>query len=58
LLRRWILVGVAGHACGIAELVVAVAIGDEIGAAVPARIRTLVEEGALGKKAGRGLYEY
>jgi hypothetical protein len=25
---------------------------------VPDRVRTLVEEGALGKKAGRGLYQY
>jgi 3-hydroxyacyl-CoA dehydrogenase len=34
------------------------AIGDEIGANVPQRIRDLVAEGATGKKAGRGLYDY
>jgi 3-hydroxybutyryl-CoA dehydrogenase len=54
----------AGHPMGPLALLdfigldVAEAIGDEIGASVPDRIRTLVEEGALGKKAGRGLYEY
>jgi 3-hydroxybutyryl-CoA dehydrogenase len=54
----------AGHPMGPLALLdfigldVAEAIGDEIGAAVPDRIRTLVEEGALGKKAGRGLYDY
>jgi 3-hydroxyacyl-CoA dehydrogenase len=37
---------------------VAAAIGDEIGARVPDRIRALVADGALGKKSGRGLYEY
>ncbi|HEU4979472.1 MAG TPA: 3-hydroxyacyl-CoA dehydrogenase family protein [Solirubrobacteraceae bacterium] len=35
---------------------VAVAIGDEIGAPVPERLRALVAEGALGRKSGRGLY--
>jgi 3-hydroxyacyl-CoA dehydrogenase len=54
----------AGHPMGPLALLdfigldVAQAIGDEIGAPVPDRIRSLVEEGALGKKAGRGLYEY
>jgi 3-hydroxybutyryl-CoA dehydrogenase len=54
----------AGHPMGPLALLdfigldVAEAIGDEIGTPVPDRIRTLVEEGALGKKAGRGLYEY
>jgi 3-hydroxybutyryl-CoA dehydrogenase len=54
----------AGHPMGPLALLdfigldVAEAIGDEIGAPVPDRIRTLVEEGALGKKAGRGLYDY
>src|SRR3954470_17104265 len=37
---------------------VAQAIGDEIGVEVPARIRALVAEGATGRKAGRGLYDY
>ncbi len=34
---------------------VAVAIGDAIGADVPDRLRTLVADGALGRKTGRGL---
>jgi 3-hydroxyacyl-CoA dehydrogenase len=34
------------------------AIGDAIGANVPERVRELVREGALGKKAGRGFYQY
>jgi 3-hydroxybutyryl-CoA dehydrogenase len=37
---------------------VAAAIGEQIGADVPARVRELAAEGALGKKAGRGFYEY
>jgi 3-hydroxybutyryl-CoA dehydrogenase len=54
----------AGHPMGPLALLdfigldVAEAIGDEIGTPVPDRIRTLVEEGALGKKSGRGLYDY
>jgi len=35
---------------------VSVAIGDAIGANVPASLRELCAEGALGRKAGRGLY--
>jgi len=37
---------------------VAIAIGETIGARVPQRLYDLAEEGALGKKAGRGLYAY
>jgi 3-hydroxybutyryl-CoA dehydrogenase len=54
----------AGHPMGPLALLdyvgldVATAIGDEIGVSVPQRIRDLVAEGALGKKAGRGLYAY
>jgi 3-hydroxybutyryl-CoA dehydrogenase len=54
----------AGHPMGPLALLdfigldVAAAIGDEIGARVPDRIRALVADGALGKKSGRGLYEY
>jgi len=52
----------AGHPMGPLALLdfvgldIAVAIGDEIGAEVPARLRDLVADGALGRKAGRGLY--
>lgn len=54
----------ASHPMGPLELLdfvgldVAEAIGDEIGVAVPERIRGLVAEGATGRKAGRGLYDY
>lgn len=54
----------ASHPMGPLELLdfvgldVAEAIGDEIGVAVPSRIRALVAEGAMGRKAGRGLYAY
>jgi 3-hydroxybutyryl-CoA dehydrogenase len=37
---------------------VATAIGEQIGADVPARVRELAADGALGKKAGRGFYTY
>jgi 3-hydroxyacyl-CoA dehydrogenase len=54
----------AGHPMGplalldLVGLDVAVAIGEAIGADVPARLRALVADGALGRKTGRGLYAY
>jgi 3-hydroxybutyryl-CoA dehydrogenase len=54
----------AGHPMGPLALLdfigldVAKAIGEEIGTPVPARIEALVADGALGKKSGRGLYDY
>jgi 3-hydroxyacyl-CoA dehydrogenase len=54
----------ARHPMGPLELLdfvgldVAIAIGDEIGADVPERVRELAAAGHLGKKAGAGFYEY
>jgi 3-hydroxyacyl-CoA dehydrogenase len=54
----------AGHPMGPLALLdfvgldVAQAIGESIHVPVPPRIRTMVAEGKLGKKAGAGFYEY
>src|SRR3954452_16263490 len=54
----------AGHPMGPLALLdyvgldVAEAIGDAIATDVPARVRELVAGGALGKKSGRGFYDY
>ncbi len=54
----------AGHPMGPLALLdfvgldVAIAIGESIGADVPPRLRSLADEGRLGKKAGAGFYDY
>jgi 3-hydroxybutyryl-CoA dehydrogenase len=54
----------AGHPMGPLALLdfvgldVSKAIGEAIGAEIPARVEELVAEGALGKKSGRGFYSY
>jgi 3-hydroxybutyryl-CoA dehydrogenase len=54
----------AGHPMGPLALLdfigldVAAAIGESIGTEVPARVRELIEQGRLGRKAGAGFYEY
>ena len=54
----------AGHPMGPLALLdfvgldVAVAIGEQIGAEVPARVRELAEAGHLGRKSGAGFYDY
>ncbi len=54
----------AGHPMGplalldLVGLDVAAAIGESIGTPVPARIRELLDEGALGRKSGRGFHTY
>jgi 3-hydroxybutyryl-CoA dehydrogenase len=54
----------AGHPMGPLALLdfvgldVSAAIGEAIGADVPAKVYALIEKGALGKKSGRGFYAY
>src|SRR5215208_6576988 len=54
----------AGHPMGPLALLdyvgldVSAAIGRAIGAQVPARVKRMIAEGAVGKKAGRGFYAY
>jgi 3-hydroxybutyryl-CoA dehydrogenase len=54
----------AGHPMGPLALLdyvgldVSVAIGRSIGADIPTRVDAMISDGALGKKAGRGFYEY
>jgi 3-hydroxybutyryl-CoA dehydrogenase len=54
----------AGHPMGPLALLdfvgldVAAAIGESIGTEVPGRVRELIDEGRLGRKAGAGFYDY
>ena len=54
----------AGHPMGPLALLdfvgldVAAAIGESIGAEIPDRVRSLIGEGRLGRKAGAGFYDY
>jgi 3-hydroxybutyryl-CoA dehydrogenase len=54
----------AGHPMGPLRLLdlvgldVSASIGEQIGVAVPARVRELIDAGRLGKKSGAGFYEY
>jgi 3-hydroxyacyl-CoA dehydrogenase len=54
----------AGHPMGPLALLdfvgldVSVAIGESIGTEIPGRVRELIAEGRLGRKAGAGFYDY
>ena len=54
----------AGHPMGplalldLVGLDVSAAIGETIGVEVPARLHSLIAEGALGRKSGRGFHVY
>jgi 3-hydroxyacyl-CoA dehydrogenase len=54
----------AGHPMGplalldLVGLDVSAAIGETIGAEVPERVRALIAAGALGRKSGRGFFQY
>ncbi len=54
----------AGHPMGPLALIdfvgldVSAAIGREIGATIPPKVQSLIAEGALGRKSGRGFYNY
>ena len=54
----------AGHPMGPLKLLdlvgldISASIGDSIGEEVPARVRELIDAGHLGRKSGRGFYEY
>ncbi len=54
----------AGHPMGPLALLdfvgldVSAAIGEQIGAEVPQRMRDLIDQGKLGRKSGRGFYDY
>jgi 3-hydroxybutyryl-CoA dehydrogenase len=54
----------AGHPMGplalldLVGLDVSAAIGETIGAEVPGRVRALIAQGALGRKSGRGFFQY